>query len=289
MDETSLIENKIKQLFPNETIKLLAEGGMSFAFEVGCNIVRIPRTDLSRIEYEREEKILNYLVNKIKNIEIPHIKIVRLPFFYSIHNKIIGNHWNGSEYLKKTAIEKDILANDCALFFAELHSADIVNIKTEIPEIRQLNYDIEYYLSEDFSLKEIEKILKYIEILYSLKDKCLIHNDFYPPNFFIDDNFRLKAVIDFARAQYNNFNFDFRKIVSYQEGEKDFWERIVKSYENITKKIIDIEIIKVIDIYNYMDFLSYFAKYFKIEKGNITVLNRWSEHINYVKIKIKEL
>ena len=38
-----------------------------------------------------------------------------------------------------------------------------------------------------------------------------------------------------------------------------------------------------------MDFLSYFAKHFKIEKGNITVLNRWSEHINYVKSKIREL
>ena len=289
MDEISLIENNIKQHFPNETIKLLAEGGMSLAYEVGNNIVRIPRTDLSKTEYEREEEILNYLVNKINNIEIPQIKIVRLPFFYSIHNKIIGNHWNGSKYLKKTAIEKDILANDCALFFAELHSADIVKIKTEIPKIRPLHDDIEYYLSKYFSLKEINTILKYIEILYSLKDKCLIHNDFYSPNFFIDDNYRLKAVIDFARAQYNNFNFDFRKIVSYQEGEKDFWERIVKSYENITKRRIDIEIIKVIDIYNYMDFLSYFAKYFKIEKGNIAVLNRWNEHIRYVKSKIREL
>jgi aminoglycoside phosphotransferase (APT) family kinase protein len=289
MDEKSLIENKIKQHFPNETIKLLVEGGMSFAFEVGKNIVRIPRTDLSKIEYEREEKILNYLANKIENIEIPDIKTVRFPFFYSIHKKINGSHWNGSEYLKKSALEKDLLAYDCALFFAGLHSADISKIDTEIPEIRQLQQDIEYYLSIDFSDKEIYKIVSYTEVLYSLNDKCLIHNDFYPPNFFIDDNFRLKAVIDFARAQFNNFNFDFRKIISYQEGEKDFWDRIVKTYENITQKRIDIEIIKVIDIYNYMDFMSYFAKHFKIEKGNIPILNRWSEHINYVKSKIKEI
>jgi aminoglycoside phosphotransferase (APT) family kinase protein len=289
MEEKHKLERQIRELYPNQPLKILAEGGMSYAFEVGDYIIRVPRNNSAANGYEFEEKFLTFLNGKINTVEIPNIKIIKTPFLYSIHKKLNGLHWDGKAYKHKTEKEKDLLANDCAIFFAELHSIEVSKINTKIPELKPIQQDIEKYLAKDLSGKEILKIIKYTEILYTLQDKLLIHNDFYPPNFFIDTNYRLKCVIDFARACYCNYNFEFRKIISYEEGEQDFWKRIVGFYEEITDRKIDIEIIKVIDIYNYMDFLSYFAKHFKIEKGNIRILNRWNEHIEYVKDKIRKL
>ena len=287
MNEKTLIETQINRLYPNEPIKFLSEGGMSFAFEVGGNIVRIPKNEYATIGYKIEEKVLIYLQNKIKSVEIPNVKIVEEPFFYTIHKKLEGFYWDGNMYVQKTEKEKDLLANDCAIFFSELHSSDINKIDVKLREIRPIEHNMENYLSQDFSANEIDKIVKFTDILYTLQDKCLIHNDFYYDNFFIDNNFRLKCVIDFANGGYFNYNFDFRKIVSYEEGERDFWERIVKFYEKITNRKIDVEIIKVIDIHNYISFLVYFAKNSEIKEEKIGVRKNWNKHIEHVKDKMR--
>ncbi|MDR2757268.1 MAG: aminoglycoside phosphotransferase family protein [Planctomycetaceae bacterium] len=289
MDEKLYIEQIIKEIYPNQSIKILAEGGMSFAFEVGDNIVRIPRNEIAKQDYRKEEKILTYLKDTITTTVIPNLEIIETPFFHIVHKKLIGLHWEGNTYNKLSEKAKNSLANDCACFFSELHLIDITGIKNNLPQIKVINQDVEDYLNVYLSVNEIEAILKHLEILYELPNNVLLHNDFYPPNFFVDTNYRLKSVIDFARACYGDFNFEFRKILSYEEGEQDFWQRIVQFYEDMTHREIDKETMKTIDVYNYMDFLSYFAKHYKIEKGKIRVLNRWNDHIVYVKNKIREL
>jgi hypothetical protein len=286
MDEKTLVENKIRLLYPNQRIKLLAEGGMSFACEVGESIVRIPKNEYATEGYRIEEKILIYLQSKIKSVAIPNVRIIEEPFFHTIHKRLDGFYWDGSVYKKKTEREKDLLASDCAVFFAELHSSDINKIDAKLRQIRPIKDNIEKYLTQYFSKKEIDKIVEFTDILFSLQDKCLIHNDFYYDNFFVDDNFRLKCVIDFANGGYFNYNFDFRKIVSYEDGERDFWERIVKFYERLTNKKIDVEIIRSIDIHNYISFLVYFAKNPKIKEEKIGVRDNWSKHIEHIKNKM---
>lgn len=287
MEEKQQIEKKLGFLFPNEQITLLRDAGMSFAYEVGKYIVRIPKTEVATNGYRKEETLLRFLQNIIKSVAIPNIKVIETPFIYSIHKKLEGSYWNGSDYNKKTDKEKDLLANDCATFFVELHSANKNDFEIQVDDIRPIKQDVEIYLSSEFFQKEIDKILKKTDILFSLQDKLLIHNDFYDDNFFVDNNYRLQSVIDFANARYCNYNFEFRKIVSYQEGEKDFWERIIRHYENMTGRKIDVEIIKIIDIYNYMDFLSYHAKNYKIKTEKNQLFDRWDYHIQYVKSKIK--
>jgi hypothetical protein len=288
MDEKALIENKIKCLYPKEQVKLLAEGGMSFACEVGENIIRVPKNEYATEGYRIEEKVLIYLRDKIKSVEIPNINIIEEPFFHTIHKKLEGFYWDGNVYAKKTEKEKDLLANDCALFFAELHSADVNKINAKLREIRPIKYNIEKYLTQYFSTREIDKIVDFTNVLYSLQDKCLIHNDFYYDNFFLDCNFRLKCVIDFANGGYFNHNFDFRKIVSYEKGERDFWERIVKFYERLTYRKIEIEIIRVIDIHNYISFLVYFAKNPEIKEEKIGIRDNWNKHIEHIKDKMRK-
>jgi thiamine kinase-like enzyme len=297
MNESALIEDRIRRLYPNEPVKLLAEGGMSFACEAGDNIIRVPKNDYAAIGYKIEEKILIYLQNKVKSVEIPAIKIIEKPFFYTIHKKLEGLYWDNKAYIKKTEMEKDALASDCAVFFAEIHASDTREINSllqeeniKLREIRPIEDNLKKYLPHNFSTNEIDKIIKFTNNLFTLpdEDKCLVHNDFYYDNFFVDDNFRLKCVIDFANSGRYNYNFDLRKIVSYEEGESDFWGRIVKFYERITNRKIDMEIIKMIDIHNYISFLVYFAKYPEVKEEKIGVRDNWDFHIEHVRDKLRK-
>ncbi|MDR0612966.1 MAG: aminoglycoside phosphotransferase family protein [Dysgonamonadaceae bacterium] len=288
MEEKQQIEKEIRDLYPNLSLKILAEGGMSYAFEVGGKIVRVPKNNYATDGYRIEEKILNYLQDRI-SIAIPNVKIIETPFFHTIHKKLEGKYWSGKEYINRTEREKDALAYDCAKFFAELHSSEIAKIDTQLREIHPIKYNLETYLSTEFSFEEREKIVQCTDILFTIDDKVLIHNDFYYDNFFVDDNYRLKSVIDFGNGGFYNFNFDFRKIVSYEDGERDFWKRIVKHYEPMANRTIDIEIIKLIDIHNYISFLVYFAKNPNFKDEKIGVRNNWNFHVEHIKDKLKKL
>lgn len=289
MDIKIQYEKELALLFPNVEIKTLTEGGMSYAYEVGNYIVRIPKNKYAADGYKIEEQILYYLKDTIKSVKIPQIKIFESPFFYTIHRKLYGNYWNGHEYLKKTEKEKDLLANDCAIFFAELHSANVKEINTTIRQLHPIEENMRYYLFNDFSDSEIKKAVSYTNTLFSLEDKVLIHNDFYSDNFFLDSNYRLSSVIDFGNSGFFNYNFDFRKILSYEEGDGDFWRRIVHFYEGLTYRKIDLEVIKIINIHNYISFLVYFAKNPTIKDEKINVRESWNFHINHVKNMINEL
>ena len=300
MSEKALVEEKVRQLYPGEPVKVLVEGGMSFACETGGNIIRVPKNEYAAIGYRIEEKILAHLAGKIKSADIPGIKIVEKPFFHTIHKKLEGLYWDGAAYICKPEKERDLLANDCAVFLTEVHAADIKKINAELSKANikmrelqskeEIEEHIKNYLYRDFSVNEIDKIIKFITPLYDLpeEDKCLIHNDFYYDNFFVDNNLRLKGVIDFANSGHYNYNFDFRKIVSYEEGEQDLWERIVKFYERLTNRKIDMQVIKIIDIYNYISFLTYFAKNPEISEEKIGVRDNWDSYVEHIKHNIKE-
>jgi len=287
MCEKSSVTDMIKRLYPDEPVKLLAEGGMSFACELGGRIIRIPKNEYAEKGYRIEERILTYLHGHIKSVEIPDIKIVETPFFHTVHKKLEGLYWDGNTYNKKSEKERDLLASDCAVFFAELHSSDVSRIGVELREIRPIKQNMEKYLSDEFSSREIDRVAAYVDFLFDLDDKCLIHNDFYYDNFFVDDDFRLKCVIDFANGGYFNYHFDFRKVISYEDGERDFFERIVKFYERMTGKKIDMDIIRAIDIHNYVSFLVYFAKNPDITEEKIGVRGNWRKHVEHVKDKLR--
>ena len=287
MCEKATVLDGVKRLYPDEHVRLLAEGGMSFAFESGGRIIRVPKNEYAEKGYRIEEKVLAYLHGHIKSVEIPDMKIVETPFFHTVHKKLEGLYWNGNAYNKKSEKERDLLADDCAVFFSELHSSDINKIDAELREIRPIKQNMENYLSGEFSLREIDEMAAYTDFLFTLEDKCLIHNDFYYDNFFIDDDYRLKGVIDFANGGYFNYHFDLRKVISYEDGERDFFERIVRYYENITNRKIDLNIIRAIDIHNYVSFLVYFAKNPDITEEKIGVRDNWRKHVEHVKDKMK--
>lgn len=287
--EQKEIEKLIGDLYPGEKIIKLLEGGMSYAYEIDNKIIRIPKNKLSEAGYIREDAILKCLHRTIDCTKLPEIKIVQKPFFHTVHNKINGFYWDSKTYLSKSEKEKDALAEDCAVFFAQLHGTNLSEINAELPEIPSIQEDLESYLLDFFTTEEIDKILKFTEPLYFLGDKVLVHKDFYYDNFLLNDEYRLNAVFDFGNSGIYNYMYDFKCLVGPEEGMHDLFVRLTPRYIVHSGRQIDIETVHRVDIHNYINFLSYFVKNKNIKDEKIGAMNNLSMHIGYIKEKIKKL
>lgn len=281
------IEKYIKETFPNKTLIKLLEGGMSYAYEIDGKIIRIPKTQYAEQGYETEYAILEYLHHKITCTQLPNVKIINTPFFHTIHDKILGIYWDTRTYLSKDYKTRDALAEDCAVFFAQLHSANITEIKTNLLDIHPIKTNMEKYLSEYFTTKEMTQILEFTDSLYSLEDKVLVHRDFYQDNFLLDSNYRLNGVIDFGNSGLYNYMFDFKSLASWEEGINDLFTRITERYKRITGRIIDMETIHKIDIHNYISFLVYFTKNKNLKDEKIGAADHLQEHVEHIKDKMR--
>ena len=283
----SEIEKYLKIVLPDGHLTKLLEGGMSYAYEIANKIIRIPKTMYAEQGYEMEYAILEYVRNIVDCVKLPLIQIIRQPFFHTVHNKIEGIYWDATTYLSKDFQTRDSLAEDCAVFFAQLHSADVTKINTHLLDIHRIKNNMVKYLADYFSVKEMDQILSFTESLYTLGDKVLVHRDFYQDNFLLDDNYRLKAVLDFGNSGFYNYMFDFKALASWEESMKDFFTRIASRYERITGRIIDIETIHKIDIHNYISFLTYFVKNKNVKDEKIGATVHFDEHVAHIKEKMK--
>ena len=280
-------EEFIKGAFPGCHLTKLLEGGMSYAYEIANKIIRIPKTQYAENGYVTEYAILNYLRSAITCTQLPNVEIVSTPFFHTIHDKITGIYWDEKDYLSKNEKTRDALAEDCAVFFAQLHSANISEIKAELLGIHPIKNNMELYLADYFSYEEMEQILRFTDSLYTLEDKVLVHRDFYQDNFLLDSNYRLKGVLDFGNSGLYNYMFDFKSLASWEKGVNDFFGRITNRYMRITGRVIDIETIHKIDIHNYISFLVYFIKNKDVKDEKIGAVEHLHEHVAHVKDKMK--
>ena len=281
------IEQYIKALFPNQELIKLPEGGMSYAYEINGKIIRIPKTQYAEHGYEMENAILDYLHQNVSCTKLPYIQIVRDPFFYTIHDKISGIYWDEQTYLSKDEKTRDALAEDCAVFFAQLHSSNLAQIETELLDLHPIQKNMEAYLGEYFSHPEMQAIVEFTNPLFDLGDKVLVHRDFYSDNFLLTDSYRLNGVLDFGSSGVYNYMFDFKALASWEDGMRDFFTRIAARYSRITGRIIDTQTIHRIDIHNYISFLVYFVKNKNIKDEKIGAVNHLWEHANHIKEKMK--
>lgn len=285
--EKDEIEALLRLTFHDKPFRKLLEGGMSYAYEIGDNIIRIPKTEYAKRGYETEYAILNYLHGVIDCVELPHVKLIREPFFHTIHKKINGLYWDEKEYLSKDLRTRDQLAEECAVFFSQLHSAELNRIDAELLEVHPIQKNMEMYLAEYFSPKEMETILDFTNPLYSIDGKVLVHRDFYQDNFLLSDDYRLKGVLDFGNSGKYNYMFDFKALASWEEGMRDMFERIASRYTRITRRVIDMDTIHKIDIHNYISFLVYFAKNKTVKDEKIKAAKSIDEHVWHIKEKMK--
>lgn len=282
------IKEALQKLYSGKKMIKLPEGGMSFAYEVDENIIRIPKTEYAENGYLCEKAILDYLHATIDCTQLPDISIKKEPFFHTVHRKIPGIYWSEKEYLSKSNAVRDALAEDCAVFFAELHASDVTKIHTRLLELHPIQKNMELYLKDFFTPHEMGEIVKFTNPLFVLPkdDLTLVHHDFYPDNFLLRDDYRLNGVLDFGNSGIYNYMFDFKALVSWERGINDFFHRIASRYTRICGRHIDIKTIQRIDIHNYISLLLYFTKNKHIKDEKINVVGNLRKHVDHIKKKM---
>jgi aminoglycoside phosphotransferase (APT) family kinase protein len=236
------VQKQVEKLFPHENAVMEADSWCSYAFTVGDNIVRVPKGKIG--EYDREVKVLQFLKDKV-SVQIPEVEVVHRDVNYAIHKKIKGNILDIEKCKTLLAEQQDLFCKDLAHFLAEMHSIPVKDVPKEFYAQEGEEYltreRLFRTLKEDFSEKEIEQMLSWIEALNSYKndDLVFLHKDFHAQNILIDENHRLKGVIDFGSSEINDRSLDFFRL--YHFDSMVLWKQIVAHYEKIMNLKIDEE------------------------------------------------
>lgn len=277
------LENFLKSKFNNQNIVFEGEGWGSFAFSVGENIIRFPKTD-DISGYKKEEYILNFLQDKI-SFEIPSPKIVYDNPTYIIHKKLLGESWGINSYNKLSVNEKNLFCEDIAKFFYEMHSVKLNKLdKNFIKKQDLLTIDnFISFLKNDFTNKEIEKLYDYyLKVKKAGNDYVLVHQDFYEANSLVDKNHRLKAIFDFGNCEITERCIEFRTL-DY-DFYKDLFDRVLSIYESISNVKINADRIKELNSIDGFGCLNYLNS---DEKLKNSMKKSWNECIEKCKnIKI---
>ncbi len=234
-----------------KSVIVIGEGLDSIAYVVNNEyIFKQSKHNAARINLKREVQLLNYLNGKI-TLQIPDIEYYSERYSVCGYKEIKGNKLTPSIYRNLRDDEKDMLAQNIALFLRELHSIDL-------PDIEEFESDImDDYCSDYDALREMiydkipDKSKEYIDSLYkrifddkriSQYDKAICHNDL-SCNHIIMQNNRVVGIIDFGDAAITDIDRDFIYLLedSSEEIGRDFGMEVLKYYDHHN---IDIPILK---------------------------------------------
>ncbi len=246
--------------FPNDVITYVGAGWTSMAFQVGDNIVRIPRKNTEK--YVKEVIVCDAIRNSV-SVELPHITVIEdAEYPYSIHKKMIGNMWNSRYVSTIDVASKKLLAADCASFLADIHGINTDElVKTSqskgvdlcCEKITQRKFsELSVYLNPYFSATEMTALEKlYNESLCpKTPDMVFCHNDFSGNNCILDDNNRLIGVFDWGNCGIYERTREFMRLYFY---EHEFFGMVCDKYAQLTGVKIDINRLRQLNIIDTMN------------------------------------
>lgn len=249
MDIKDIIESEFGLIIHN--IIVLGQGLDSIAYLVNNEyIFKQSKHDEARINLKKEIRVLNYLKGKI-TLQIPDIEYYSEGYSVCGYKKIKGNKLSPSIYKSLSDDEKDMLAQDIALFIREIHSIPLPDIDgLELHVIDDYRSDYET-LRETIYDKIPDKSKQYIDGFYKgiLNDerisqyvKALCHNDLSCNHIIIQNN-KAVGIIDFGDVAITDRDKEFVYLLedSSEEIGRDFGIKVLEYYNHPNK---DISILK---------------------------------------------
>lgn len=261
----NIIKNSLNSKNINEIIPV-STGWTNIVFEAkaddGEYFFRFPRDDFWTRTIEKDYEFSNFINGKtyFKTVKLDLQKDNNRPF--SIHKKINGETLADKISNGMTKQEIEDVAKEISRFMYELHSTKFE--KDEIFKTDKIGLNLVDFLDELINkhiAEDDKKFWKYKE--FSKKENsCLVHGDLNTSNILLDENNHLSGVIDFGFAGFGNKYYDIARILSrsYPEG---FKEEIIKSYEEISKERLDLNILETeIKLWNDIDngYIKYMRK-----------------------------
>ncbi len=228
-------------------IIVLGQGLDSIAYLVnGEYVFKIKFSANKKKDYEKEKAIYDFLNKGLNtNIKIPNVEYSYFSDELSImgYKEIKGKFLTSEIYFALSKEKQELLKQDIAMFLRQMHDLDYSEIssysidnKASILEGYQLLKDTIYdSLTEDEKqyIEEFMKRLMSTDVFSGRK--CLCHNDFSCNHLLLDDNDRLRGVIDFGDAGIIDEYCDFIYLLEDSEEEIGvlFGEDILRLYGNI--------------------------------------------------------
>lgn len=186
-------------------------------------------------------------------LETPDIKLIidkNRPF--SVHKKIQGRALSDAKFKDLSRQNKEIIANECALFLKKLHeipptSFPVIGQETlndfliDLAQVHKGLYDY----SKHNSLKNTETNA---EKLY------LVHGDFNPGNVLVGDNNHVAAIIDFAFVSLSVPESDVGRF--WGRTDDEFGALLTNAYDDLPttrRKCSGKYIEDVINLFRYVD------------------------------------
>ena len=245
MDIKKIIENEFNLTVHNITV--LGQGLDSIACLVNNEyIFKQSKHDIARINLKKEIQVLNYLKGKI-TLQIPDIEYYSEEYSVCGYKGIKGNKLAPGIYKSLGDDEKDMLAQDIALFLREMHSiplSDIDGLELHVIDDYRSDYET---LRETVYDKIPDKSKRYIDDLYkrilndkriSQYDKALCHNDLSCNHILIQGN-KAVGIIDFGDVAVTDRDKDFVYLLeeSSEEIGRDFGIKVLEYYQHPNKEL----------------------------------------------------
>lgn len=249
MNIKDIIESEFGLIVHN--VIILGQGLDSIAYLVNNEyIFKQSKHDEAKINLKKEIQILNYLKGKT-TLQIPDIEYYSEEYNVCGYKEIKGNKLTHSIYKSMSDDEKDMLAQDIAMFLRKMHSIplpDVYGSELNIIDDYSSDYDA---LRETIYDKIPDKSKEYIDNLYkrilnderiSQYDKALCHNDLSCNHIIIQNN-KAVGIIDFGDATITDRDKDFIYLLedSSEKIGRDFGIKVLEYYNHPN---IDIPIFK---------------------------------------------
>lgn len=110
--------------------ELRETGWDSIAVEVDDQLIfKFPRHEAAEKALEREASLLR-VIRPAVTMRVPELSLHRGPPLFSRHVKIEGEHLITDVYVELSEADRERLASDLALFYAELHALDAEKMKS---------------------------------------------------------------------------------------------------------------------------------------------------------------
>lgn len=249
MDIKEIIESEFDLIVHD--IFILGQGLDSIAYLVNNEyIFKQSKHDEARINLKKEIRVLNYLKDKI-TLQIPDIEYYSEEYSVCGYKELKGNKLTPSIYKSLSDDEKDMLAQDIALFLREMHSIPLPDIdglelhviddyKSDYETLRGMIYDKIPDKSKEYIDDLYKKILNDERISQYVKALC--HNDLSCNHIIVQNN-KAVGIIDFGDVAITDRDKDFVYLLedSSEEIGRDFGIKVLEHYNHPN---IDIPILK---------------------------------------------
>lgn len=263
-------EGKLPFSFDNKTLKLLREGGQTFPLKADNIIIRIPkdRGHQTWQDLKRESKISQMLEKQQLKTKVSNVKLfINDDISFAYHQIVSGDILEGEKgeqlYKGLSEYQKELLAQDLAVFFAELHQIPLSAAK-DIPPYADKPVSYDYEKHSDFNYQANKKRLQKYGIDLDrfrtplTEDKVFCHNDLHGGNLAVDASQEhiLNGIFDFGNADINNRSADFVKLCAM---DRSLARNTIKHYNRLTNANVSM---KEVD-YQYLNWMAESIKGFE--------------------------